>query len=52
MTANIKNLKDEIKTAEQMFSTVPTDKRDIITGVLLGMELAEQRAAETADKSA
>lgn len=51
MNTNTKNLKDEIKAAEQMFLTVPADKRDILTGVLLGMELAEQRAAESVEKN-
>lgn len=52
MNNNTKTLKDEIKAAEQMFLTVPADKRDILTGVLLGMELAESRAAEVAAENA
>lgn len=42
MNANTMTLKDEIKSAEQLFATIAKDKRDIITGILIGMELAEQ----------
>lgn len=44
MNTNTITLKDEIKSAEQLFATIAADKRDIITGILIGMELAEQCA--------
>ena len=31
--------------AEKMLSAVPEDKRDLVTGILLGMDLAGQKAA-------
>lgn len=44
MNTNIKTLKDKIEAVEQMILTVPANERNLIAGVLFGMELAEQIA--------
>ena len=44
MNTNIKTLKDKIEAVEQMLLTVPANERNLIAGVLFGMELAEQIA--------
>ena len=52
MNTNTKTSKETIEEAERIFSTVPADKRDIIMGVLIGMELAEEKAAKEVQESA
>lgn len=37
------NAAAEIKAAELLFSAVPENKRDLVTGIMVGMELAEQK---------